>query len=292
MQVDREVSAGNTLKFQEFQVLKEERFIDMNLYQFGWQRCEPLHTFGPATRSHFLFHYVFSGKGRLTTNDQTYCIHAGQGFLLCPGQLASYSADANDPWNYAWLEFDGLRARGSVTLAGLSETAPVYVPMNAEAEQQVREQMLYIISHPASSPIRMVGHMLIFLDQLMQSSNRKASPGGRCLRDFYLKEAIAFIDANYQRGLSIEEIASACGLNRSYFGRLFKEGMGKSPQQFLLHYRMAKAAEMLKSSRLPIRDVGAAVGYENQLHFSRAFKSVFHVAPREYRQRHFIHSGQ
>lgn len=63
--------------------------------------------------------------------------------------------------------------------------------------------------------------------------------------------------------------------------------MGESPQQFLIHYRMAKAAELLKNSKISVAEVGRSVGYENQLHFSRAFKSVFGIPPMEYRRKHF-----
>lgn len=105
-----------------------------------------------------------------------------------------------------------------------------------------------------------------------------------------MKEAIGFIDANFQRDISIEEIADASGLNRSYFSRLFKETFGPSPQQFLIQYRLTKAAELLRSSRIPIAEVGRSVGYDNQLYFSRAFKSVYGVPPSEYRNLHYFHT--
>ena len=62
--------------------------------------------------------------------------------------------------------------------------------------------------------------------------------------------------------------------------------MAMTPQQYLIRYRMTKAASMLQTSRISIAEIGIAVGYENQLHFSRAFKSVFDVSPSEYRKLH------
>ncbi len=49
-----------------------------------------------------------------------------------------------------------------------------------------------------------------------------------------------------------------------------------------------EAAEELAAEDTPIGDVGAAVGYPNQLNFSRAFKGVYGMLPREYRQRNII----
>ena len=61
---------------------------------------------------------------------------------------------------------------------------------------------------------------------------------------------------------------------------------GQSPQEFLSNYRMVKAAELLKLTSLSIADIGSAIGYENQLHFSRAFKNIYGVSPREWRNQH------
>ena len=83
--------------------------------------------------------------------------------------------------------------------------------------------------------------------------------------------------------ISVEDIAESSGLNRSYFGKIFREAVGKSPQEFLISYRMIKAAELLKRTRYSVSQIGAAVGYPNQLHFSRAFKSVYGVSPRNWR---------
>ena len=47
-----------------------------------------------------------------------------------------------------------------------------------------------------------------------------------------MKEALSFIEQNYQRDVSVEDIAAFCGLNRSYFGKLFRDTMGESPRRF------------------------------------------------------------
>ena len=106
---------------------------------------------------------------------------------------------------------------------------------------------------------------------------------GNSLRDFYIKEAFSFIEQNFQNDISVEDIAASCGLNRSYFGKIFHENMGKPPQEFLISYRMTKATELLKLTGLSIADIGNAVGYPNQLHFSRAFKNVYGISPRQWR---------
>ena len=275
----------NTLRFH---VVQDERFVDLTLYQFGWEKCTPLYQFGPAIRNHFLFHYVISGKGMLELNYNTYQLEAGQGFLLCPTQISSYFADSQDPWTYAWVEFDGLRARECLTLAGLGENQPIYTPTQTADKNGLERYITALVDNAEASPIRLVGLAMVLLDELIQTSKTRITAGNKHLRDFYIKEALGYIEANFQKDISIEDIANASGLNRSYFGRLFKEVFGQSPQQFLIHYRMTKAAELLKASRISIAKIGNSVGYENQLHFSRAFKNDFGISPSEYRKKHFF----
>ena len=276
-----------------FSVFPNENFVDLGLYQFGKEQCEPAHSFGPASRNHYLFHYVLSGTGRLMANDskgqtKEYQIKSGQGFMIFPKQINTYIADQELPWEYAWIEFDGLRAKEIVELAGLTPDHPVYHAPSKELRELMKDEMLYIAEHGDASPFHLIGHLYLFIDYLARSSvSTQMSSSGK-VRDFYIKEALNYIEQNFQNDISVEGIAAFCGLNRTYFGRIFKDTVGKSPQQFLLNYRMTKAAELLKLTKLSISDIGNAVGYPNQLHFSRAFKNVYGISPREWRNNNQI----
>lgn len=276
-----------------FSVFPNENFVDLSLYQFGWERCAPSHSYGPAARNHYLFHYVLSGTGSLMAEDssgitRTYQIKSGQGFMIFPNQINTYIADQKLPWEYTWLEFDGLRVREAIEIAGLSPSSPVYHAHSHDLRETMMNEMLYIARHGDMAPLHLIGHLYLFLDALTRSvSSMRLSKGGR-LRDFYVREAIAFIEQNFQNDISVEDIADTCGLNRSYFGKIFKDAVGKTPQEFLMSYRMTKAAELLKLTQLSIGDIGNAVGYDNPLHFSRAFKNVYRISPREWRNQNRI----
>ena len=139
----------NDLKFHVF---SDERFVDLNLYQFGYEKCEPLHSYGPYARNHYLFHYVISGKGYLRA-DGEYQITAGHGFLIEPNQVTTYFADENDPWEYAWIEFDGLRVRESLQLAGISANQPIYTPVSVKEGALLLNEIMYIVDNGTSRPM-------------------------------------------------------------------------------------------------------------------------------------------
>lgn len=274
-----------------FSVFPSENFVDLGLYQFGWEQCDPSHSFGPAARNHYLFHFCLSGTGTLYAENSkgvtdTYQIKSGQGFMLFPHQVCTYIADHEIPWEYTWIEFDGLRAKETVELAGLSPDQPVYKAHYKDIMESMKQEMLYIVNHKNESPFHLIGHLYLFIDSFVRSATSGQINKGNSLRDFYIKEAFSFIEQNFQNDISIEEIASFCGLNRSYFGKIFRENTGKSPQDFLISYRMTKATELLKLTNLSVGDIGNAIGYPNQLHFSRAFKNTYGVSPRQWRHEH------
>ncbi len=203
-----------------------------------------------------------------------------------PGQICTYIADREIPWEYVWIEFDGLRVKETVELAGLNPNQPLYRAHYKDIAETIKDEMLYIVNHKNESPFHLIGHLYLFIDSLVRSSTSTQLNKGNSLRDFYIKEAFSFIEQNFQNDITVEDIATACGLNRSYFGKIFHENTGKSPQEFLISYRMTKAAELLKLTELSITDIGNAVGYPNQLHFSRAFKNVYGISPRGWRYEH------
>lgn len=274
-----------------FSVFPSENFVDLGLYQFGWEQCDPSHSFGPAARNHYLFHYCLSGTGMLYSQNgrkesDTFHIKSGQGFMIFPHQVCMYIADHEIPWEYVWIEFDGLRVKEAIELAGLKPEQPVYKARYKDISETMKEEMLYIVNHKEESPFHLIGHLYLFIDSFVRSSTSVPLGQGSSLREFYLKEAISFIEQNFQNDISVEDIAACCGLNRSYFGKIFHENMGKSPQEFLISYQMTKAAELLKLTALSVADIGNAVGYPNQLHFSRAFKNVYAISPRQWRLEH------
>lgn len=277
-----------------FSVFPNEELLNFRLFQAGWEQCAPLHSFGPCIRNHYLFHYVISGRGYLdsTAADGTtrrYDLEAGQGFLISPGQINMYGADETDPWKYIWLEFDGLRATEYLNEAGLSAAQPIYRPESMEQAEQVRELMFYIAGHSRDSVLRLIGHLCLLLDALIQSSSTRQEPHKTQLRDFYVQEAISYMELHYKRNLTVEEIADACRLNRSYFSKLFKEKKGCPPQEYLIRLRLTKAADLMKNTTLSIGDISVSCGYPNQLHFSRAFKQRYGVSPREWRSQNKLY---
>ena len=271
-----------------FSIFPNERFIDLGLYQFGMEQCSPSHSYGPAARNHFLFHYIISGTGTLYADDstgttKTYHLKSGEGFLIFPNQITTYIADKELPWEYVWIEFDGLRAKEAMDTAGFSLDRPIFHTKKRDMSQKMEEELVYIATHSDETIFNIIGHLYLFLDYFMRATVSTVVKGSTKLQDYYIKEAITYIEQNFQNDISVVDIANRLGINRSYFGKIFKQTLKQTPQEFLINYRMIKATELLRLTKMSIGDISKAVGYENQLHFSRAFKKIYNTSPREWR---------
>ena len=93
--------------------------------------------------------------------------------MLFPNQINTYIADQDLPWEYTWIEFDGLRAKEIVSTAGLSPDHPVYHAGSKDLRNEMMNEMLYITRHSGSSsdsPFHIIGHLYLFLDYFMRSA--------------------------------------------------------------------------------------------------------------------------
>lgn len=221
-----------------------------------------------------------------------YLLEAGQGFLICPGQICMYIADAEDPWAYLGVEFDGLCVPEYLQRTSLTKDAPIYTAKTEETRNRMEAELTWICQNPEAHPLHTIAHLYHFLGYLIDSAPGSRASGGSHIRDRYIRIALEYIEKNYSRKIRVEDIASECGIDRSYFGKIFHHAIGQSPQSFLLHYRMMRACTMLQETDMTVAAVGAAVGYDNALHFSRAFKNLYGSSPREWRVRNRLAAAQ
>jgi AraC-like DNA-binding protein len=92
------------------------------------------------------------------------------------------------------------------------------------------------------------------------------------------------ISSNFQKRWKTEELAGIVNLSKSRFEKLFKQELKISPMQFIKHLRHEKAKELLKTTLLTVKEIGFAVGINDQSGFVRDFKKKYGLTPTEYRK--------
>jgi len=101
-----------------------------------------------------------------------------------------------------------------------------------------------------------------------------------------IMKAQAYISENYSQALSLESVASQVGLSPAYFSSLFKKTTGENFIDYLVKVRIEKAKHLLESTYSSVREISAAVGYDDAHYFSKIFQRYVGIKPSEYRRLH------
>ncbi len=257
--------------------------LGLAVYSCGIQRCGPRHAWGPAIRDHYLIHYIISGKGCFTTAGQTWTLQHNDAFLVTPNQIASYEADAEDPWQYAWVGFNGSDASRLLHQTGLLNREPVFSCPAQNQYQELLSQIIAVSGTTAAAEARMESGLLQFLAALMDNFGEAAPQSDTGYS--YVQKAIRFIDRNYSSKIDIEQIAQSAGISRSHLYRLFMEYINLPPNVYLARYRIQKAAAFLKEEGLSVGEAAYSAGFSDPLYFSRVFKKYIGVPPSKFCER-------
>lgn len=257
----------------------------------GCSQTEPLHSFGPASKPHYLIHYVLSGKGIFRFHDKEYRLEAGYGFLIQPNELAFYQADESDPWSYLWVGFAGSRAEEYLTTMGLSARHPIFACNRSEELYSIVRDMMDHNTFDVADDLRRNGQLGVFLSVIAASEGvvaRDEEDKG----NQYVKKAVSFIQSNYCNPIKVTDVAEYVCINRSYLYTLFQNYLGMSPQQFLTTFRITKARELLESTNYPIESIALSCGYNDALVFTKAFHSMKGMSPSQYRKEYHKESSK
>src|ERR1700730_18684545 len=106
----------------------------------------------------------------------------------------------------------------------------------------------------------------------------------RAIFDPQIGSALKSMHQKVEHPWTVESLAAACGMSRSAFAVRFKDLGGETTLEYLTSWRMQKATGLLRKGDKKLFEVAKSVGYDSDAAFSKAFKRVFGVAPREYRR--------
>jgi AraC-like DNA-binding protein len=95
---------------------------------------------------------------------------------------------------------------------------------------------------------------------------------------------IKYMMENLNQPLKVTKLAALTNFSLSHFFSLFKRQTGSAPIDFFIQLRMRHARQLLVTTSLSVKQVAAALGYDDAFYFSRVFKSVYAVSPSLYRQ--------
>lgn len=282
------VGFTNSARYRVLEDLQKDS-VDLCLTYCGLEYCNPSHRFGPNMRDAHVIHVIREGKGTLEINKKKYELGAGDVFYIPPKVEAWYESDKDDPWCYTWVGFVGMKAEECTSQAGFSLKNPVRKINCVDEVGQYIEQMLEAYQLSYSNELKRNGLLHLVMSAFVEDyCQNNAALGVAATHPYpgavYVKHAVEYMTYHYDEKLKINDLADFIGINRSYLTSSFKKHMGCSPQEFLINLRVEKAKSLLKKTDMSINAVANAVGYPDQLAFSKVFKQHCGMSPRMYKE--------
>jgi len=135
------------------------------------------------------------------------------------------------------------------------------------------------------------GHSRMLVDALvvsllgeLRASGTRALPVRGGLGGAATKRVTDYIAAHLAEDVTLGELAAIVGLSPYHFCREFKRATGLPPHRYQIMLRVGRAKELLANTMMPIGEVAAAVGYDDQSQLARLFQREIGVSPTGYRR--------
>jgi AraC family transcriptional regulator len=248
----------------------------------GFERCNPDFL---VQREKFPFaalELVVEGEGTATLNGRSHALRPGALFHYDHRTRLEIRTDPARPMAKYFLCLTGARAAARLRAAGIPEHGVIHLAMFAEV-QRVWEDLIHEGRYHRATAGRICAALVELLLLKIEDLAGRAVAQGQLAEETFLRCKGA-IEAQAGKLGTLQDITRNVGVGPTRLSRLFRRYQGLSPYQYLLHRKMALAAELLMDPTTLVKEAAAQVGFTDQYHFSRCFKKVHRVAPKEFQR--------
>lgn len=234
-------------------------------------------------RERTIFQYTVAGRGRLQSGGHTYELTPGKAMLLVlPHNHKYWLPVEQTSWRFIFVSLSGSHIL-AIWRWLMKKTGPV-VELDGDSEPVILAAEICRRAHQSIFDDDFLSadfaHRLTFsLCEILLAGDRENQ-----LPDPLLA-AKEFIDQNFQKLLSIPEVAAAAGISLNNLTLLFHTHENTTPRAFLEQRRLERACFLLSTTRQSISEVATASGFSNSNYFAKVFRRITGTSPGRYREK-------
>lgn len=228
----------------------------------------------------YIFIFCMEGSGTIIVKDKKYTLRENQAFCIPCFQGHSYYAHDEDPWSILWVHFKGEDTR--------------YFPLTkcqvrSFSSQDTADRMhfLFVSLFQALDDHYTLGNF-IYLSQTLSLILAEAydrEQGQSVLeQNKHVTDVVRYMYRHLEENLTLEQIGEEFSLSKSYLNAIFQKHTQHSPMDFFIHLKMKRSCRLLRTTDLPVYEVAQKMGYADPYYFSRIFKKIVGISPRQYRK--------
>lgn len=253
----------------------------VSVCQSGWENCASSHAFGPAIRTYFLIHFIRAGRGVFRADGREWRLGPGDGFVIFPGEITFYQADRDDPWQYAWIGYEGPEAAQLTARAALNPEKRTFHTEDVAGLYRILRDAYEDVRGLRLGSLSAVGGLLRFLSHIGQEA--PAADEVTAARS-YCEKARWYMRGRLAQSVRIADAAAFVGLSRSQLFRAFQREEKKSPKEVLQTMRLELSMRLLKETQLTVSEIAFSVGMHSPQQLCALFRRHYGFAPSAVRQ--------
>lgn len=236
-----------------------------------------------ANHDDCLIIYCTQGGGQLYTENYQQTVREGDLIVLPKGVPHRYHADKADPWTMYWAHFNGESASEYLNSLMPQQNSFV-VPVGLHPKLIADFENLLSIQKTGYQFSRFIYASNLLAQLLTYIAVLAPNTRGQAGSYIDLDKIHSLMEAHLTTQLDLDTLAKSANLSKFHFSKKYKELTGNSPIQHFLHMKMERACYLLDISERTIASISEELGYEDAQYFSRLFKKVIGISPREYRK--------
>lgn len=248
----------------------------------GFERCHRDYVIDRATFQYLGLEFVASGRGSLDLAGQEVPLAPGLVFCYGPGIPHRIVADRDDPPSKYFVDFAGTEAIDTLGECRLAPGALCHVDSPADI-QRAFDDLVHDGSRGGAMATQLCRSRLQYLILRIAAALSPGHEDHSAAFSTYLR-CRSHIEEHHARLTQLSEAARECGVSEAYLCRLFQRYDRQTPYQFLTRLKMNRAAKLLEDPGRLVKQIAAELNFRDAFHFSRAFKNVFGVSPRGFRE--------
>ncbi len=231
------------------------------------------------TSRFFTIIYVVRGSCYLETPVGMFYPSAGEVFITHVRTIHEYGSVDGKTWHMKWFNVGGKLMEEFIKCYGLDNVWLFH--KCSELEKMFDHALDIFRKNPFDASRRAASEMLALVMALADSMMRQGEEHKACSPEG--KKLKKFIDENFSRPVTLDEMASHIYRSRAQAVRIFKRDWGVTPYSYLIKMRIESAKIFLRNTTRSIKEISAGLSFESEFYFSKMFKSKVGVSPLKYR---------
>lgn len=242
-----------------------------------------LPTWRPKGRLDYQLLYIVSGKGHFYFHGEDRVVYAGRMVLIQPRQEQRYEYFGEDKPEVYWVHFTGSDVKNILHKYQIPMDDPIFYSGASSTYSYLFKEMIHELQNCKTGYEDLLAMYLRQIFLLVQRTRQEERPTVSTYIQEEMEFARRYFNEHYNEPISIQEYAESRNMSVCYFQRNFKQIVKHTPMQYLLTIRVNNAASLLETTDYSMAEIAAIVGYEDPLYFSRLFRKIKGVSPRDYR---------